>query len=661
MAVVGLDVTRRAPYANGQSFGEVGAYDRLDAIAHYAVDPENPINADIVDLRLAPRNAKGLVEYSGDLVLLIPAESGRGSGRAILENPNRGRILLPRHFNRATADMAQSNDIPEGDGFLFRHGFVVGYVGWQWDVVRNGTMLGLDAPEALIAGNRVRGQAIMEIHPKAPETTWFLANRGHKPIPALDVDEPDAKLWVREWEDGPDSLIPRDKWRFGRETNAGIIPSSEHIYLETGFQASKVYHLVYTTEGAPVVGTGLLALRDVASFLRHDNEINPCAGHVQRVHGWGMSQSGRMLRNFIYLGFNTDEQGRRAFDGLIPHVGGGRRGEFNHRFAQPSVQTNPNFGHRFPFTNEETTDPFTGKVDGLLTKQRERGNVPRIMYVNSSAEYWRGDGSLSHTDPVGQKDAPVAPEIRNYLFASTQHGIGVVPLTNLSGDGNAGAHGYNAVDYSPLLRAALLNLDRWCADGVEAPPSQHPRLSDGTAVSRSEVIEKFKCLPGIVIPDLDRLPRLRRVDLGPQEDEGVGAYPVTEDETYHAVVSDIDDDFNELAGVRLPDVTVPVGSHTGWNPRHPSIGGPEQLVIRHGFTRFFPRTREEREQMGDPRTSIEERYADKSAYLEQVRSAANRLVQEGYVLDEDVDTVVSECAKRYDTALTVPPGSEVNR
>jgi hypothetical protein len=320
------------------------------------------------------------------------------------------------------------------------------------------------------------------------------------------------------------------------------------------------------------------------------------------------------------------------------------------------VQTNPNFGHRFPFTDESTSDPFTGKIDGMLMRQRKRGNLPNIMYVNSGAEYWRGDGSLTHTTPDGAEDAPEAPNVRNYYMSGTQHNRGKVPLTHVSGDGHMGRHGYTAVDYLPLLRAMLLNLDRWCADGVEPPASQFPRFADHSAVPRTELVKKFVQLPRFATPDPDRLPILRRVDLGPREDDGIGRYPVVECETYPAVVSDLDDDFNEIAGVKLPDITVPVGSHTGWNPRHSQIGSPEQLVIRHGSTRFFPRTKDEREQLGDPRLSLEERYESRDAYLEAVRAAAKTMVQEGYLLAEDIDLVMRNCADRYDAAMAAPPG-----
>ena len=390
----------------------------------------------------------------------------------------------------------------------------------------------------------------------------------------------------------------------------------------------------------------------MATWLRHPSPLNPVEGGFDRVYGYGVSQTGRLLRHFIYLGLNKDEEGRLVYDGLIPHVAGGRRGEFNHRFAQPSAQPPPGFGHLFPFADNETVDALTERTDGLLARPRELGAVPKIIYTNSSAEYWRGDGSLQHIDANVGRDFEPASETRIYHFAGTQHGAGSPPpLGEDALHGSQGRYPLNVVDYRPLLRAALVNLDLWVTDDVEPPPNQHPRLDDGTAVTRDGLLASFDAVPDGRKPDPERLWVIREVDLGPEAERGIGRYPVQEGTTYRCLVSSVDSDGNELAGIRLPDVEVAVGTHAGWNPRSPETGAPEQIVSMQGLSIFFPATRVSRQETGDSRPSIEERYRDRDSYLEQVREASLRLVAQRYLLEEDVEIVVSACAVRYDAAM----------
>ncbi|CAN5796437.1 alpha/beta hydrolase domain-containing protein [soil metagenome] len=654
MGVVDVSITSREPYANGESFGDVGSYERIDGSITYAVDPASDANRMIVDLDKAPTDQNGLVRFTGDFCILTPANPGKANRRALIELPNRGRKLGPRQFNRAQSEVPPTRNIPVGDGFLFRHGYHVVWVGWQWDVFRDEALMGLEAPEALIDGQPTTGQTIVEIHPNVHESTRLLANRLHVPYSTSDIDDQQATLYVRDWEDGPDSVVPRERWQFAREDEGGnVVPSVDHVYLEGGFEPGKIYHLVYETTDAPVVGTGLLAAREIASFLKYDDsELNPLAGQVDHAFSFGMSQTGRMQRHYLSLGLNLDEDGRWAYDGMLIHVAGGRRGEFNHRFGQPSVQSTPNFGHRFPFADDPLTDPLTGETAGLLDAQRARGGVPRIFYINTSAEYWRGDCSLIHIDPSGEHDLPQPEDSRAYLFAGTQHGPGTVPQTRLNtNDGGMGRYGFNTVEYSPLLRAALINLDKWTTEGVEPPPAQIPSLSAGTATDRESVLHGFAPLPDMYLPDPDRLPVLRTVDVGPDADQGIGSYPVEEGRAYPVLVSATDEDGNEVAGIRLPDLTVPIGTHTGWNPRAPDTGAPEQIMPMQGFTHWFALNADDRLAAGDPRPAILERYRDRDDYLDRVRAAATALVEQRYVLAEDVDLIVADAAERWDHVM----------
>ena len=649
MAVIEVETIGRETYADGRDFSDTGAYERIDGVLTFAVDPDHGANQPIVDLGLAPRDSAGRVRFWSDVTLLVPKEPDRGNGRLIVDVVNRGRKMAVSNFNRAPAQVGGSREVPEGDGFLFDRGYSVVSIGWQWDVYGSEALLGLQAPAAEMEGRPVRGQTSVEIRPNVVERTRLLADRVHRPYPVADPDDVDAVLLVRDWEDGPDTVVPRSLWRFAREADDSVAASREHIYLYSGFQPGKIYHVVYTAEGAVVVGTGLLAVRDVASWLRHPSDINPVTGGFERVYGYGISQTGRLLRHFVYLGLNLDEEGRPAYDGLLPHVAGGRRGQFNNRFGQPSVQSAPGFGHRFPFADDEMADALTERNDGLLRRQRELGAVPKIVYTNSSAEYWRGDGSLTHIDGGGRRDLGPADETRIYHFAGTQHGAGSLPQAREGGssDGSVGRYPLNVVDYTPLLRAALVNLDRWVSDGTEPPPSRHLRLGDKTAVARGEALASFN-VPGVETPDSERLWVLREVDLGPEAGHGIGRYPMREGRVYPCFVSALDGDGNEVAGIRLPDLTVPVGTHTGWNPRAPETGAPEQIVPMQGFSTFFAATAQARKDAGDDRPSLEERYVSREAYLGRVREEAQRLAAERYLLEEDVEIVVSACAERYD-------------
>ena len=639
MPVIAVNTTSRSPYAAGNSFGDSGDYERIEGVFKFAVDPQNAANAAIVDLEHAPVDAGGRVGFESDFTLVAPSDPSRGNGRLIVEVVNRGRRRTVAFFNRGPTPPITSAEIPEGDGFLLRHGYSVLSIGWQWDVYRSDALLGLDAPEIFIDGEPVVGQACVEMRPNVVETTRLLANREHRPYPVADLNDPEAMLLVREWEDGPDTVIPRSQWRF---------PDAEHVSLESGFQPGKIYYAIYTAAKPVVVGCGMLAIRDAAAWFRGANDFS--AGY-ERIYAHGVSQCGRLLRHMAYLGINVDEAGKQVFDGMLPHVAGGRMGEFNHRFAQPSCQSNPGFGHQFPFSDNNRTDTLTEQTDGLLNRLREINAVPRIIYTDSAAEYWRGDACLTHVDTGGSADLEPAPETRRYLFAGTQHLPGAIDsMAGQGPDGSTGMHPYNAVDYIPLLRAALFNLDRWVSEGVEPPPSQHPRLDDGTAVNQSEYLDAIPTIPSRSRPDPERLWRVREIDVGPEAERGIAAYPVREGREYPHLVPAPDADGNDVAGIRLPDLTVPVGTHTGWNLRHPDTGAPEQLMSMQGSSHWFPATASDRDEAGDPRLSIEERYTDRESYRGLVKAAAQKLASDGYLLSEDVDLVVESCLERYDHA-----------
>ncbi|HIB10500.1 MAG TPA: hypothetical protein EYO17_00990 [Dehalococcoidia bacterium] len=348
-----------------------------------------------------------------------------------------------------------------------------------------------------------------------------------------------------------------------------------------------------------------------------------------------------------------------ALDGIIPHVGGAMRGEFNLRFGQPSQDICYISPEMFPFTDTPQLDPVTGAKGSMLERLEEQGQVPKIMFTNTSAEYWRGDAALIHTDLEKMKDAAESPSVRRYHFAGCQHVVGVFPpLEVRTGAGSRGHLPFNSVDYSPLLRAALVNLDRWVSDGEPAPASRHPSLSDGTAVDSQSVMDKFTGLPGVRVAA--KTTRALRLDYGQDTHPSrLTKLPAEEGQEYPALVSDIDEDFNDRAGIRLPDLTVPVATYTGWNLRDASIGNPSLFIGISGglagWTLPFQKTAADRETTGDPRRSISERYDSRDSYLRQVEKAGQTLVDEGYLLAEDLPRVVERAGLKYDYFMEETP------
>lgn len=655
MAVIQLEIQSKTPYEGGREFGAGGAYERLDGLIHFGVDPGSTANREIVDLDKAERGADGLVHFQSDFCLLQPVDVQRSNRRLLFDVANRGRRNLTGIFNRASRPQLATEAIDPGDGFLMRRAWTLAWCGWQWDVVRSPALMGLEAPQALENGAPIEGQVLVQFQPVSRLADHLLCDRVHRPYAAADVSQPDAVLEVRDWLDGPATVIPRERWRFAQERDGRVMEDEASVWLEDGFEPGRFYEVVYRTKTCPVVGAGLLAVRDAASFLKNgsESEGNPCAGRIDRTFGYGVSQTGRFLRHFLYLGLNLDEQRRQVFDGLLPHVAGARRGQFNHRFAQPSQQNTPDFGHLMPFTAGDQTDPVTGVSDGLLHRQRKTGGVPKIIATNSGAEYWRGDGSMLHTDISGTHDVEPPEEMAIYYLAGAQHTRGALPLTttNLL-DGSRGTNPFNVVDFAPLLRAALVNLDHWVTEGVAPPPSVFPRLSDATAVPVEDVIHAYEELAITRVPDSGRLKKLRRLDLGPRAAQGIGRYPAEPGAAYRTYMPAVDADGNELGGVRLPDTAVPLATYTGWNPREPATGGRGQIIDMLGSTvPFAPSAAERRLGSGktDPRPAIAERYRDREDYLGRVRLAAEELARQRYVLDEDVDLLVDTASDRWDT------------
>ena len=652
MPVTRLEITSERPFADGQSFGEVGPYTRIDGTAHFAVDPLHPANEEIADIKLAPRNEQGQVEFSADFRILRPDDPAKGNGRLLLDVLNRGKALALRNINSAP-DVAPDAPMDPGNGFLMRQGYTVVWCGWQHDVPESPGLLRINVPEAQEDGKPVAGRVVVTFQPNARVDSQYLSDRMHRAYPANNLEDWESVMTVQDDEDAREHVIPRKQWWFAQVEDGRRIPDPCHVHLEGGLQPGKVYQVLYNTTGAPVTGLGLAATRDFASHLRFDGEIR-----VDRAYAFGVSQSGRFLRSFLYHGLNYDEAGRAVFDGFMPHVAGGKRGEFNQRFAQPSSQATRSVNSLFPFADADQTDPDTGLTDGLLSRLTQNcsldgGELPKVVYTYTSSEYWAGHGALVHVDVEGRHDVEPPDAVRVYAFAGTQHALSGLPLTDTDpADGYRGAHTFNCLDYRCLLRAALVNLDRWASDGVAPPASQFPRIADGSAVSPAEAALGLEAVPAVKLPQ--PLRKFTRLDFGP-DPKVASVVPATVGRDYPSLVSQVDADGNEVAGIRLPLVSVPLATHLGWNRRHADIGGEGQTLSTGGASGGtlrgssipFAATRQEREATEDPRLSIEERYESGQCFLEQIESAAGQLVADGYLLEEDVGRLVAQSSEHY--------------
>ena len=502
--VTRIEIASRMDVLGGKPFGAAGAYEKIVGKVFFSVDPAHPRNKAVVDLDKAPRDADGRVTFSADLYVLAPKDAARGNGVALFDVLNRGRKNMLRDFNRAPAVPEPTAEGDFGDGFLMRQGYTLVWVGWQFDIPRRGGLMGLDAPPVLDQGKPITGRVSTTFTPNTAEGTYALDDMGRYAdttrYPPLDPASAANTLTVRDGFLGAPRTIARDQWQFGRMKDGQVVPDISALYLKGGYEPGHFYELSYEAKGAVVAGLGFAALRDMASAVKH-GQGGPIAARY--AYAFGPSQDGRLLREFLYQGFNADEQDRRAFDGVISHIAGSARsGDFNSRFARPNG-LGFFVASLFPYLDLDQHDPVTGKTDGILARLTP-DQRPKIFYTNSSGEYWGGGraAALTHTTLDGRDDAKVPDNVRIYLIAGTQH----VPGGYLPSQG-PGQQKPNGNEYAWAQRALLVAMDRWVRESAAPPPSAHPRLADKTLVPRERI--EFPAVPGVRAPR--RQPIARRV------------------------------------------------------------------------------------------------------------------------------------------------------
>jgi hypothetical protein len=659
--VTRIDVASRGDVLEGRHFGLVGGYEKLAGKIYFEVDPANAANRIITDINYAPLNADGKVEFSADFFLIKPKNIERGNGTLLFGTSNRGSKRLLTFFNHASAE-GRKWDEPDptsetnlGDGFLMYKGFTLLWVGWQFDPPMNGENLRAYLPAITDDVQLIEGFARSDFVVTEVVYDFTLGDRNHIPYPVSDPQSSENVLTVRDSVEGPRQVIPRDRWMFARMEGGETIPDATRVYLASGFQPHKIYEVVYRANNPTVIGLGPAAVRDIVSLLKYGSAevLSIPSGAIERSIGFGLSQPGRFLRTFLYHGFNADESDRKVFDGIMSHIAGAGRGSFNLRFGQASRDAHAylNFFYPtdiFPFTDVVQKDPVTGQSDGLLAAVPP-AFMPKFFQTNSSYEYWGRAASLLHTTVDGLKDAAMMTNTRIFHFAGGQHLPEKFPPPRKNGQ-----QLNNPNDYSWMMRALLLAMNRWITDGTSPPPSRYPRIDDATLVEPAKV--NFPDLPGIDFPATPH--KAYRVDYGPEfASRGIiSKQPPEVGPAYPILVPQVNSDGNETGGLRMPEIVVPLATYTGWNLYTANYGPEHEIAHMSGSYIPFAASRAEREANGDPRPSIAERYASREHYLGLVAEAAMELIDEGYLLDEDLPEILRRAAQHWDYRLAADSG-----
>jgi Alpha/beta hydrolase domain len=644
------DITRivittiESPTFEGVSFGEVGQYEKVRMRAFGEVDPNNPRNAVIADIQLAPRNARGMIEYSMDVFFLKPVVLANGNHRLLYYMNNRGNLDSPLFpsigvlsvFNDGSGGNDPITATHAGNGFLMRQGYTIVSSGWDAGVAPGGNRLTISVPVAKnLDGSPIVGPSLEEL--VIDNATTVTAGLTY---PAATLDKSQASLTLRVHYDDPPVIIPASGWEYVNNRTIRLLPAG------TPFTQGRLYEFTYPARDPLVAGLGFAATRDLADFLRHAEaddfgQPNPLAGDVRAIYTFGISQPARYMRDFVHLGFNQDESGRPVFEGILNWEGGASGIFLNYRFAQPARTHRQHVGRwyperEFPFANQVLFDPVTGKTDGRLRRCLSTNTCPRIFEVNSANEYWVKGASLLHTDTLGN-DLPDPTNVRFYLLSSLAH-------VASTGAGICQQPGNPTVP-NPSLRALLVALNEWASENKTPPASRVPRRADGTLVaSLPQETAGFPSIPGVTYNGLMTTGDL--FDFGPFFGDGILTTlpPLFLGSPYPALIPKTDPDGNDVAGVRLPVITAPVATYTGWSLRASAFAG-DDLCDAFGQKLDFRQTKSERLAVGDTRLSIEERYPNHGAYVSAVAQAANNLHQQRLLLGEDVERIVQAAAE----------------
>ena len=653
-AVTKIDILEHVPFAGGAGFGETGPYEKFRGIAHFALDPDAPANRAIVDLKRAPRDAHGLVTFDSMFVLLRPVKALAST--LLYDVNNRGHIAILGQVNGKTPLNNDPTTLEDaGDGFLMQHGFTLLFSAWTWDVAPIAPAdkpLAFTPPVAYHAdGSPIHGRVENEFIVNAPaDIATYAGMRGLTYEPATP-DDPHAVLTARAKPDDPRVPIARKLWHFVAPEQSG---GPGRVQLDGSFKAGTIYELTYVAKNPYVTGAGLAGIRDLLAYFRdHPFEGKP---PPPRTLIFGISQSGRLIGRMLHDGLDVDESGKLAFDGAYMQVpGAGASAGFNSRFVQPTRHPSMLEEHdypadAFPFTSSPSRDPVRGITASTLDHAADaQGRLPKLIIANTSTEFWNRDASLIATTPDGAADVAPAPNVRIYAFMGAQHYVGRshtrAPYVNC----------VSTTDHYLPMRALIVALDRWTGGGAPPPDSAYPHLADGALMTVADYRAAFPANIGITPPE-DDLHEARLIFGQRFHSQGIADYvPPIHGRSYGTRVPAPDADGNDRGGVRLIELGVPLGTHTGWNERDRATGFPWADARFDGSFVPFARTEAERKAAGDPRPSIEARYSTRDVYIAKVRTDAARQVDAGFLLPEDVERAVKENVGLYDRILAHDP------
>jgi len=630
------------------------AYERISARVFFAVRPEDERNKAIVDLDKARRNAAGEVEFSADLSMLRPIGM-KNNGALLLEIPNRGGKGLLSLVDGGKAEPANASEM--GDAWLLRQGFTFASLGWQWDVDdRQPGNLKLYAPIAYLrkggAEEHIAGLLRDDFTPTetaADEPLGHIMGTrlGGTEYAVAAPEDTRNVLTVRETPHGQRTVIPHAQWSFAHVVNGKLMPSDRFVHLNSGFVPGKIYELVYVVQDPVVAGLGFAAVRDFVAWEKHSPDA---LAPVKFAYAAGISQCGRFLRDFLYQGFNADESGKMALDGVLAHVGGGGRGSFNYRFAQPSRDAQPMSSidwptDIFPFTDEPEADPAhpSSAKAGLLDLVKQEHVLPKIFFSHTSYEYWGRAASLIHTTAEGKADAPIGTNVRIYYDSGLQH-FSVAFPPEMGKDNWASQQLPSPLPIRWFWRAMIANMDAWVRSNTEPPQSRYPKIADGTLVPLDKLA--FPAIPGLNPPA--NAAQGWDLDFGPDWREGIlSGQPPKVGYDYPALVPQVDADGNDLGGIRLPEIAAPLATYTGWNFRTMAMGAPTERIAFLGSFVPLPRTAEEAEKTHDPRVAIGDRYKSYEVYKWQFQRALGELVRERYILAEDSEQLSTRSEQEW--------------
>ena len=643
--VTRVEILSRVDVLDGKPFGGAGAYERIIGRVYFSVPAGNPHNRRIVDLDKAVNLKEGEVGFSADFVAVRPKDPHKGNGSMLLEVPNRGHSRIIAVVDGGNWDLARD----AGDAWLLRNGFTIVSLGWQWDA-DGPDALKLNVPIAKEDGKTITGLLRGDLMPsklmdEIPLGHLITGSIGGTEYPVAIPEDPRNTLTVRGSREVKRTAIPRSEWQFAHAVDGKLVPSDRHIHLNGGFRPGKLYEYVYVVTDPAVAGLGFAAIRDFASYAKHNPDaVSP----AQRVYGEGISQNGRFLRDFLYEGFNADEEGHMALDGVLAHVAGAGRGSFNYRFAQPSRDAQPTSSvyfptDIFPFTDLPEKDPVTQQTGGLLDLAISEKVAPKIFFSNTSYEYWGRAAALIHTTVDGKRDVSISENVRIYYFTGLQHFSGPFPPQKGAGD-LLGQQPQSPLAVKYFWRAVIANMDAWVRSNTLPPPSSYPKIADQTLVSLRAYA--FPKIPGVHRPHESTT--AYRLDFGPKWQQGIlQLQPPKVGPLYPGLVPQVDVDGNELDGVRLPEISVPLATYASWNLRDPSIGAPAERVAFELSYLPFPKTLAERQRAGDPRKSIAERYTNREDYLSRYTRALDELIKQRWILPEDRDAVLQRADQEW--------------